>query len=181
MIQFSLRSLCILSVALVVGACASGGSKKSIEPPPTQGTDRPSTRPLNDFSGRDGQSLADRQAADDRARLDAALSNNTIYFALDDATLSSEGMAVVSAYAQFLQANPAARIRLEGHTDERGSREYNLGLGERRGNSVQSALLRAGVSAAQIRVLSYGEERPTCSESTESCWANNRRVEIIRL
>lgn len=183
MITSTLRALCIVTVALAVGACASGGNKKSVDSRTTQGqgVDRPSTRPLNDFSGSDGRSLAEREAADAEARLQAALSQNIIYFALDDATLSSEGVAVVNAFAGYLQANPAARIRLEGHTDERGSREYNLGLGERRAKSVEAALLRAGVSSAQISVLSYGEERPTCADSSESCWANNRRVEIIRL
>ena len=70
-------------------------------------------------------------------------------------------------------------MSLEGNADERGSREYNLGLGERRGNAVNSALQANGGSGSQITVVSYGEERPTCNDSNEDCWAKNRRVEIV--
>jgi peptidoglycan-associated lipoprotein len=70
-------------------------------------------------------------------------------------------------------------MNLEGNADERGSREYNLGLGERRGNAVSSALQANGGSGSQITVVSYGEERPTCTQSSEDCWAKNRRVEIV--
>jgi peptidoglycan-associated lipoprotein len=70
-------------------------------------------------------------------------------------------------------------MTLEGNADERGSREYNMGLGERRGNAVSSALQANGGSAGQITVVSYGEERPVCNESNEGCWSQNRRVEIV--
>ena len=70
-------------------------------------------------------------------------------------------------------------MTLEGHADERGSREYNMGLAERRGNSASSAIQANGGSGSQIMVTSYGEERPTCTASSEDCWAKNRRVEII--
>jgi peptidoglycan-associated lipoprotein len=72
-----------------------------------------------------------------------------------------------------------AQVRLEGNTDERGTREYNLGLGERRANAVGSALEAAGGSASQVTVISYGKEKPTCREHNEECWAKNRRVEIV--
>ena len=72
-----------------------------------------------------------------------------------------------------------AAIRLEGNTDERGTREYNLGLGERRGNAVSSALQAAGGSASQLNVVSYGKEKPVCREHNEDCWSKNRRVEIV--
>jgi peptidoglycan-associated lipoprotein len=70
-------------------------------------------------------------------------------------------------------------VTLEGNADERGTREYNLGLGERRGNAVDSALSAAGASASQLNVVSYGEERPVCKEHNEGCWQKNRRVEIV--
>jgi len=72
-----------------------------------------------------------------------------------------------------------AQIRLEGHTDERGTREYNLGLGERRANAVSSALQANGGSASQLNVISYGKEKPVCREHNEDCWSKNRRVEIV--
>jgi peptidoglycan-associated lipoprotein len=70
-------------------------------------------------------------------------------------------------------------MNLEGNADERGSREYNLGLGERRGNAVSSAVQAQGGSGSQVSVVSYGEERPVCTDSNEDCWARNRRVEIV--
>ena len=76
-------------------------------------------------------------------------------------------------------ASGAALYALEGNTDERGSREYNLGLGERRGNAASSAVQASGGSAGQMTVVSYGEERPVCTESNEECWARNRRAELV--
>ena len=85
----------------------------------------------------------------------------------------------MACHAKYLRDRPTARLRLEGNADERGSREYNLGLGERRGNAVSSALQASGGSASQQTVVSYGEERPVCNEGGESCWSQNRRVELV--
>lgn len=110
---------------------------------------------------------------------DACLRQRVVYFDLDQDTLKPEFQAIMGCHAKYLRDRPSARISLEGHADERGSREYNLGLGERRGNGVSSALQANGGSASQLTVVSYGEERPTCTDSNESCWAQNRRVEIV--
>ncbi|KAG1548333.1 hypothetical protein G6F50_013462 [Rhizopus delemar] len=85
----------------------------------------------------------------------------------------------MACHAKYLRDRPSSRITLQGHTDERGSRAYNQALGERRGNGVNSALQANGGSASQLTVVSYGEERPVCTESNESCWSQNRRVEIV--
>ncbi len=85
----------------------------------------------------------------------------------------------MACHAKYLRDRPSARLRLEGNADERGSREYNLGLGERRGNAVSSALQANGGSGSQLSVVSYGEERPVCNESGEGCWSQNRRVELV--
>ena len=84
----------------------------------------------------------------------------------------------MTRHAIQLQSNPGAQVRLEGHADERGSREYNIGLGERRSQAVRRLLLIQGASAAQISTVSFGEERPAADGSSESAWAQNRRVEI---
>jgi peptidoglycan-associated lipoprotein len=102
-----------------------------------------------------------------------------VYFDLDQTQIKPEFQAQISCHAAYLRQFPEARVRLEGNADERGSREYNLGLGERRGNAVQSALSAAGGSSSQLNVVSYGEERPVCRQHDESCWSKNRRVEII--
>jgi len=88
---------------------------------------------------------------------------------------------VVAAHAKYLAGHPGTRVRLEGHTDERGSREYNIGLGERRAQSVRRALLLQGAADAQISTVSYGEERPAAPGHDEAAWAKNRRVEIVYL
>ena len=98
---------------------------------------------------------------------------------LDQDALKPEFQAIMGCHAKYLRDRPSSRITLEGHADERGSREYNLGLGERRGNAVNSALQANGGSASQLTVVSYGEERPVCTDSSESCWSQNRRVEIV--
>jgi peptidoglycan-associated lipoprotein len=110
---------------------------------------------------------------------DACLRQRVIYFDLDQDTLRPEFQAAMACHAKYLRDRPSARITLEGNADERGSRGYNMGLGERRGNAVSSALQANGGNASQLTVVSYGEERPTCTESNEDCWAKNRRVEIV--
>ncbi|GAA4853048.1 peptidoglycan-associated lipoprotein Pal [Luteimonas vadosa] len=110
---------------------------------------------------------------------DACLRQRVVYFDLDQDALRPEFQAAMACHAKYLRDRPSSRMTLEGNADERGSREYNLGLGERRGNSVSSALQANGGSGSQITVVSYGEERPTCTASNEDCWAKNRRVEIV--
>ena len=107
------------------------------------------------------------------------LAQRSIYFDLDRYEVKSDYQGLVAAHAKFLTANPGFRVLIQGNTDERGSREYNLGLGERRGNAASSAVQASGGSAGQLTVVSYGEERPVCTESNEECWARNRRAELV--
>ncbi|MBS0580555.1 MAG: peptidoglycan-associated lipoprotein Pal [Proteobacteria bacterium] len=109
------------------------------------------------------------------------LATRIIYFDFDSTDIKGEATDVVAAHAKYLGTNATARIRLEGHTDERGSPEYNIGLGERRAQAVRHALLLQGASDAQISTVSYGEERPAVAGHDESAWAKNRRVEIVYL
>jgi peptidoglycan-associated lipoprotein len=102
----------------------------------------------------------------------------TIYFDYDKAEIKPEFVPVVAAHAKYLNGNTARKVRLEGHTDERGSREYNIGLGERRAQAVRRALMLQGVGEAQIVTVSYGEERPAVGGSDETAYGKNRRVEV---
>lgn len=104
---------------------------------------------------------------------------STIYFAYDSSEIRPEYIDVVAAHAAYLVKYPAARARLEGHADERGSREYNIGLGERRAQTVRRALMLQGVAEAQLTTVSYGEERPAVEGSDEAAYAQNRRVEVV--
>lgn len=110
---------------------------------------------------------------------DPCLRQRVVYFDFDKSEIKPEFEQIMACHAKYLQDRPTAQIRLEGNADERGTREYNLGLGERRGNAVAAALEADGASASQITVVSYGEERPVCREHNEACWSKNRRVEII--
>lgn len=121
---------------------------------------------------------AGRYTATDLDRV-PCLMQRVVYFDFDRAEIRAEAQEILGCHAKYLNDNATARMTLEGHADERGSREYNLGLGERRGNAVNSALQANGASGTQITVVSYGEERPTCNESSEDCWGKNRRVEIV--
>jgi len=109
------------------------------------------------------------------------LSNRTIYFDFDSSEIRPDYNAQISAHARYLVSNASIHVRLEGSTDERGSREYNIGLGERRAQAVRRALLLQGVAESQITTVSYGEERPAVTGHSEDAWAKNRRVEIVYL
>ena len=106
-------------------------------------------------------------------------SQRVIYFDFDSSEIRSEYIDVIAAHGRFLAANANMRVRLEGHTDERGSREYNIGLGEQRAQTVKRALALQGVGDAQIATVSYGEERPAAAGSDENAYSKNRRVEIV--
>jgi|OpeIllAssembly_1097287.scaffolds.fasta_scaffold60198_2 peptidoglycan-associated lipoprotein len=104
---------------------------------------------------------------------------SVVYFDYDSSEIAQQYVPVVAAHATYLVKYPTARVRLEGHTDERGSREYNIGLGERRAQTVRRALLVQGVAEAQITTVSYGEERPAVEGADEAAYGQNRRVEFV--
>ncbi|HRO28371.1 MAG TPA: peptidoglycan-associated lipoprotein Pal [Luteimonas sp.] len=161
----------VLLIAVMCVAAAACSKKVKEAPPADTG---PSTSGVTDT----GPATPGAYGPGD-LDTDACLRQRVVYFDLDRDALRPEFQAIMGCHAKYLRDRPSSRISLEGHADERGSREYNLGLGERRGNSVSSALQANGGSAAQLTVVSYGEERPTCTDSNEDCWAKNRRVEIV--
>jgi peptidoglycan-associated lipoprotein len=119
--------------------------------------------------------------AEGAAGTSAPAASRLIYFDFDSSEIRPEFSATLAEHARVLTQNPTVRVRLEGHTDERGSPEYNIGLGERRAQAVRRALMLQGVADAQISTVSYGEERPAVQGQTEEAWAQNRRVEIVYL
>jgi len=100
---------------------------------------------------------------------------DTIFFDLDSHSVRPDAQGVLQKQAAWLKQYPAVRLMVEGHCDERGTREYNLALGDRRAFSVKEFLVSLGVDAARLQVKSYGKERPICTESDDSCWQQNRR------
>jgi peptidoglycan-associated lipoprotein len=107
------------------------------------------------------------------------LENRVVYFEFDKYDIGLDYISLLEAHGRYLGDNPMIRVRLEGHADERGSREYNIGLGERRAQAVKQVLLLQGASAGQLSTVSYGEERPAVLGSDEESWSLNRRVELV--
>jgi peptidoglycan-associated lipoprotein len=102
-----------------------------------------------------------------------------VHFDFDRATLRAEDVRIVDANARWLLEHPGTLVLIEGHADERGTNEYNLSLGETRARVTRDQLVARGVVASRITILSYGEERPKCKESAETCWAHNRRAHFL--
>lgn len=168
--------LLVLMVALAAG-CSGKGAKEEEKLGYDTYSGQPGAQTATGAEAGAGQGTAfdDSAAAGPRA----SLKNRTIYFEFDRDEIKPEFRDLVAGHGKFLAANPGMRVRLEGHADERGSREYNIGLGERRAQAVKQALLLQGAGASQLTTVSYGEERPAATGSDEESWALNRRVEIV--
>lgn len=167
------RSIRVLLAAvfagLLVSGCASTPEDTGVtaDREPGAGAE---TGVVDDQVGFQGDPLDDPQSP---------LAQRLIYFDFDRSDIRPEFLDVLSAHAQYLVDRPNAQVRLEGHTDERGSREYNIGLGDRRAQSVRRILLFQGVANNQVSTVSYGEERPAAQGQNEDAWAQNRRVELV--
>jgi len=107
------------------------------------------------------------------------LSKRNIYFDYDQFTVKDEYRPIVEAHAKYLQANRSARVTLQGHADERGSREYNIALGQKRADAVKQLMLLLGATEVQVETVSFGKEKPRSEGHDEGAWAQNRRVEIV--
>jgi peptidoglycan-associated lipoprotein len=102
-----------------------------------------------------------------------------VYFDYDKADLRGDQQAVVTADAGFLSQHTGVNVTIEGHCDERGSTEYNIALGDKRANAVKNALIASGVNASRVKTISFGKEKPFCTESNEACWQQNRRGHFV--
>ena len=107
------------------------------------------------------------------------LSKRSVFFDYDSYVIKDEFKPVVSAHGQYLRQNPAAKMKIEGNADDRGSREYNLALGQRRADAVKQALQILGARSEQVETVSFGEEKPRCSQPEEGCWSQNRRGDLV--
>ena len=164
-----INAVFVASILLLAGC-----KTKPTETPPPPPAQTDNTGAVDSSAG----SVDDTDAAGPSGEL---LSKRVIYFDFDRADIRADSQSVLAAHAQYLARNPAQKVRLEGHADERGSREYNIGLGERRGQAVRRAILLQGVAEGQLSTVSYGEERPAVAGSDEQAYALNRRVEIVYL
>ena len=191
------KTLLALAIStLLLSACSDTEEKDASLTDGSQnassGINDASTSGLNKGSGIDGSEMGGSGASGMSGNGDYAstlgpefndpnnpLSKRTVYFMLDSSEVMPDFIPVIAAHAQYLVANPAQKITLEGNGDERGSREYNIALGEQRAKSVASKMKVQGVSENQLQIVSYGEEKPAAFGSDESAWEKNRRVEIV--
>jgi len=150
-----------LLIAMVSAAMLFAGCSKKVEV-----TDTSSAKPAQTVSAVD-TSKAQKP------------SSNSVYFAFDSSDLDAAARATLDGYAEWLNANASNNITIEGNCDERGSREYNLALGQRRADSIRDYLSSRGVNASRVDTVSFGEERPVCQGTGEACWAQNRRGDIV--
>ena len=167
----------LLAVSVGLSACASKKPKPAAPAAPSDANSAAQNNGAGDAGAAAGAGMDD-EAAGPQGGL---LATRIVYFDFDSSEIKGSGTDVVASHAKFLAGHSGTRVRLEGHTDERGSREYNIGLGERRAQAVRRALLLQGATDAQISTVSYGEERPAVSGHDETSWAKNRRVEIVYL
>ncbi len=162
---------------IVMGGLALAACKSK---PPTlpDASNTPSEQTSAD-TGRTTDSDVTRGDPNLAAREEAIRTGVIVYFDYDRAEIKPEFVPIVTAHAKYLNTSNTNKVRLEGHSDERGSREYNIGLGERRAQAVRRALMLQGVTEAQITTVSYGEERAAVQGSDESAYGKNRRVELV--
>jgi peptidoglycan-associated lipoprotein len=181
----------MVSVALMLAGAAllAGCPKKATTvQPPTAGTQVGAGSATTAGSGgasTNGSPLGGDAGANGARGLGAdangPLSGKVIYFDFDKSEIRPEFAGVITANAQNLTSHPNLRLRLEGNTDERGTREYNIGLGERRAQAVRRALMLQGAAESQLTTVSYGSERPAVEGDDEAAWSKNRRVELVAL
>jgi peptidoglycan-associated lipoprotein len=178
--KVKLFALPLLAAAVVMTGCASRKPAAEVQTGglDTTGTTTVNTQGLSEDAALNAQNMAGASAKGVTAENKAFLAKRVVHFDYDSTELSNEDLNTLQAHAQFLMANANSRVALTGHTDERGTREYNMALGERRGNGVNAAFSANGADTGRIEVVSSGEERPVCLDSDESCWSQNRRVEI---
>ena len=172
----------LLSAVLVLGGCASSGET---EPEATGGGAAAGS--AEDAAAASAASAEPAEAMPKEEPKEqpkdpleeGTLAMRVVYFDFDSSVIHDDSMLMLRAHAEYLSSNNGTNITVEGHADERGTREYNLALGERRADAVRRVLLANGVGASQIKVVSYGEERPAALGHDEDAWASNRRAELV--
>jgi peptidoglycan-associated lipoprotein len=167
----------ILTGLLLAASLAGCASNVKLSDVPVEDRSGTATTPSNGGGTQSRVAPVDASATDGTAQgpLNVA---RLVYFDYDSFQIKAESQPIIEAHARFLRANPQRKVSLEGHTDERGGREYNLALGQKRAEAVRRALALLGVADGQMEAVSFGKEKPAVTGSDESSWAQNRRVEI---
>jgi len=169
---------CVLSAAsLALASCATEEQKPAAPVETKPGAPQPvQTQPVKPVQTPGKPGASPFAALKDPSSI---LSKRTVYFDFDKFDVKPEYRPLVEAHAKFLRENPSAKMLIQGNADERGSREYNVGLGQRRSEAVKKMLTLLGAREEQIEAVSLGEEKPACAEHSEECWAKNRRDDML--
>lgn len=171
-------TVAVLAAVMVVACSEQGANVKPSSTPPAassgpatsqEGESGAQTAPVGGEAGTQGDELNNPESP---------LHQRVVYFDFDKSDIKDEYKSLLKAHAQYLADHPDIHVTLEGNTDERGTREYNMALGERRAKAVYQYLTLSGVSPSQLKTISYGEERPAALGHDESAWSKNRRVEL---
>ncbi|MBV2147618.1 peptidoglycan-associated lipoprotein Pal [Sphingobium sp. AS12] len=163
------RTLVMATAIVALAACSK---KPPAELPPAPGA--AATEPV----GSTGPSGPVKGSQEDFV---ASVSSDRVFFGLDQYDIDAEDQATLQSQAAWLQQNPAVRVTIEGHADERGTRDYNIALGERRANAAKNYLASLGIDSGRITTVSYGKERPAALGSDEASWAQNRRAVTVTI
>ena len=180
----------VLTLVIFVGFLAPSCGKKEIKTEPVMSEDEARRKAEEEARKREQErqatireeELREDQLREKSERVQTAremFENEDILFEFDSASLSVEAQELLRAKAEWLRENPRAQVIIEGHCDERGTNEYNLALGDRRAFSAKSFLVDLGIADSRLTTISYGEERPVDSRSTEDAWAQNRRAHFV--
>jgi peptidoglycan-associated lipoprotein len=176
----------LLGVIVLIGMFALWGCPKKSQvtssPDNMKGTAPSGESAPGPGAGESKDELAAKQRAKEEAMeraATAAAGLQPVYFDFDRSSIREDARAAMTVNAQWLKANPAVKVRIEGNSDERGTREYNQALGQRRAASAKKYIVDMGISAKRISLISYGKEKPVCGESSEGCWQKNRRDDFI--
>jgi peptidoglycan-associated lipoprotein len=172
------RMMPALAAALLLAACGSDGSDTGGS---MAATDNSQLSGTGTGTGIDGSGLGNNGGIDSSAMGPGSAGEfetkvgNTIHFDTDSYSLNAEAQSILQRQAQWLQTYPQHTVTIEGHADERGTREYNLALGDRRATTVLNYLVALGVDKSRLSEVSYGKEKPVCVEASAACWNENRR------
>lgn len=164
----NIAAMMMAASLIAVAGCAKKDKPEDLPPPPigAEGNTGASTPPAGPTPGS-------------QADFVASITADKIYFDTDKSDIDSEDQSILSSQAEWLKKYPGTRVTIEGHADERGTRDYNIALGARRANAAKNALAGMGIDAARISTVSYGKERPDALGSTEADWARNRRAVTV--
>jgi peptidoglycan-associated lipoprotein len=178
-------AMAAFSLILGLGVAACGEKRVAVTPPPPVPPTAPATPPAPPApptappAAPGPRTLSEDDLFAQASTADIQKEFRDVYFALDNSAINDEGRTALTSNANYMKRRGSVRVTIEGHCDERGTAEYNLGLGDRRANAVKAYLVELGVPASSITVVSKGKEAPFCTESNEACWQQNRRGHFV--